>query len=299
MNVVVLMPLLSAVLVIVLGVFIFIKDIRNIVNILYLLFSISIFIWLFGTYMMFISQTHEVAFYWDKFVYIGVVFIPALIYHFGVTFIGKARKRLLVIILGYILSLAFLYLNTQTKLFIDGINEYSWGIHSKAQLFHHVFLVFFIFYVGRFFVEGYLHYKQSSGIAKEQAKYLLIALLTLAAGSLAFLPAYGLNVYPIAYVSGLLFSIILAYTIIRHRLLAIRFVLRKSSVYGASLFTILILVGFTKYYIGDANFYIISQPWVDFVILIIAILVFPALKKYIHQYKTFMKQFRDFSIYVR
>ena len=56
-------------------------------------------------------------------------------------------------------------------------------------------------------------------------------------GSLAFLPGYRINIYPISYLSGLIFVIITTYAIIRYQLMDIRIIVRKSTIY-------LIIAGF-------------------------------------------------------
>ena len=231
--------------------------------------------------MMFISTTDEKAFFWDKFCYVGVVFIPVLVYHLGMLLIKIQNKKSKIIIAGYVLSFIFLILNITTTFFIDGIYKYSWGVHSKAQFFHHIFLIFFAAYLLVLFIELFKFYKHAKGVKKEQIKYVFISLLILTSGSIAFLPAYGLGVYPLAYMSGLLFAIILAYTIIRHRLMDIKFVLRKSSVYLASLSTILIFAILAQY--GFYRFFMEISAWTDFVVLILAIATFPIMNKYYYR----------------
>lgn len=275
------LPLLSAIFVFLLGFFVFLKNKKSKVNLVFFLFSVSICIWLFGTFMMFISDTVEKAFFWDKFCYVGVVFIPAFFYHFGVIFIKIENKKRKIILLGYLLSFIFLILNIATPFFINGVYKYSWGFHSKAQLFHHIFLLFFIAYFFLLFKELFKFCKYAKGFAREQAKYMLISLLVISSGSFAFLPAYGISVYPFIYVSGVLFTIILAYTIIRHRVLDIKFVLRKSSVYLASLSTILIFAILAQY--GFYRFFMEISAWTDFVVLILAISTFPIINKYYYR----------------
>jgi len=81
------LPLISAILVFVLGVFIYFKNRKSWVNIVFGLHSLVITIWLFGTFMMFLSKdSREMVIFWDRFIYIGVVFIPIFLYHFSVVY---------------------------------------------------------------------------------------------------------------------------------------------------------------------------------------------------------------------
>ena len=276
MEITKLLPLLSAIFVLFIGIIVFYKNRKSKINLIFLFFAIANFIWLIGTFMMFISATDQSAFFWDKFIYVGVVFIPSLVYHFGTIFVSKENQKKIVLAIGYILSFLFLFLNIATPFFIQGVFRYGWGVHSKAQFFHHIFLLFFALYLFLLFKELFIFYKNNVGIAKEQAKYLFLSFLVLTTGSLGFLPAYGIGVYPFAYISGLLFTIMLAYTIIKHRLMDIKLVLRKWSVYFASLASIFVLAVVVKYLL--VFLFPAVAAWVDIIILIIALAVFTPLK---------------------
>ena len=275
------LPLINAIFVFVLGLIVFLKNRKLRVNFTFFLHSLSITSWLFCTFMMFISRgDREAAIFWDRLVYAGVVFIPVFMYHFGLAFTNKKRDFLLY--LGYLLSFAFLILS-RTEYFVNDVFVYKWGIHTKAQLFHHIFLIYFISYVIIWFIQTFRYYKNlRSAILRQQTKYIFVGFLFLfGIGPLAYLPAYGMGIYPFAYFSGLIFTIILSYAIIRHRLMDIKFVLRKSSVYLASFTFIALLTVGIKYFL-NLYFFEISV-WADFIILILAILAFGPVKNYFYR----------------
>jgi len=275
------LPLISAVFVFILGLFVFLKNRKSRVNFTFFLHALAITVWLFGTFMMFISrEDREASIFWDRFVYIGVVFIPIFMYHFGLAFTKKKPDFLLY--LGYILSFAFLILS-RTQYFVDDIFYYKWGVHTKAQIFHHIFLVYFIGYVIIWFVKTFKFYKGLQlAFLKQQAKYVFIGFLFLfSIGPIAYLPAYGIGIYPFAYISGVVFTIILAYAIVVHRLMDIKLVMRRYSVWLVSLSSIIILATIVKYVL-IVYFFEVSL-WADFIILILAILAFPAIKNYFYR----------------
>ncbi len=221
-NIIKLLPLISSIFVLALGIIVFVNGKRNQLNILFLVFSFIIFAWLSGTFMMLKSHTTEEAFFWDKLIYVAVIFIPSTVYHFAVIFAEKFKKRKMIVIVGYIFSLIFLLLNLFTKLFVNNVYEYSWGIHSKAQIFHHFFLIFFIVYLVLMFNEIIVLCRSNLGILRQKARTEFLALLVLTTGSVGFLPAYGVNVPPIFYLSGLFFAIITGYAITQYKLLKIK-----------------------------------------------------------------------------
>lgn len=209
-----LIPLLSALFVLALGLFIFLRRYNFKLKFLFFLLCLSVVIWLFGTFMMFLNRDNELmAIFWDRFIYIGVIFTPILFYHFSVVFC-RLRPNNKIINLGYILSLIFL-LFSRTNYFVSDLYRYQLVVHSKAQIIHHIFLVYFLVYMFLCLINFYRNYKNSDGFLRIQGLFMFIPFLFLIIiGTIAFLPAYGINiVYPIPYVSGMVFSALLFYLI--------------------------------------------------------------------------------------
>lgn len=276
-------PLLSFLVVFFLGLLVFYNGKKDRINFTFFLFTIAISIWMVGTFMMFINKNETVKIiFWDKFVYIGVIYIPVIMYHFGLAItknsIIKGKK---ILILGYLLSSIFLLL-LPTQMFVNEAFTYKWGVHTKAQIFHHFFLVYFVLYVTLWFIIVYKYYRLIIDSAeRERIKYCFLAFFILAViGSVGFLPAYGVGIYPFAYLSGLFFTVIVAYAIIKHRLMDIKLVLRKYSVYLISLVSILILSLSVQYVFVYSNF---KSKYVDFIILVLSISLFSPIKHYFYR----------------
>jgi signal transduction histidine kinase len=227
MDITVFFPLISALFVLSLGLIVFLHGGTIRMNFTFVLFTVVITIWLLGTFMMFLDKdTIDQVIFWDKFVYIGVVFIPAVMYHFGLALINDVSKsRKIVLRVGYVLSFFFLIL-IPTKFFVDGAFIYSWGAHSQAQPLHAIFLIYFVTYLLLWFKIVYAYYKSCSDpIELDKIRLVFIGFAVLASlGSLGFLPAYGISVYPFSYVSGVVFTAILAYTIFKFQLFSIKIV---------------------------------------------------------------------------
>ena len=276
----IILPLISALLVFVLGVFVYFKNRKSSVNVIFGLHALVITVWLFGTFMMFLSKdSRAMAIFWDRFIYMAVAFIPAFLYHFSVVYCGiKSQKKLVV--LGYILSAAFLFLS-QTDYFVKDLFEYKWGVHTKAQLFHHIFLVYFVSYVFLWFYNVFRYYRKTTNpLARQQIKYVFLAFLLLfTIGPLAYLPAYGIGIYPFAYASGVVFSIILAYAILRYRFMDIRMIFGKGAVYILSLATIIALA-LAMMRLGEMLSLPVRGNIVYMVILSISVLVFQAIFRF-------------------
>lgn len=224
-------PLVSAVFVFALGLMVFLRNPKNRLNFTFALHALAISLWLFGTFMMFLNENNiEAAIFWDRFIYGAVVFIPAFMYHFCLAL--TERKANFGLVLAYVFSVFFLVMS-RTDYFVSGVFYYQWGVHTKAQFFHHLFLAYFSSYVVYWFIEVHQYYKKiDSALKKYQIRYFFVAFLILfVIGPTAYLPAYGISVYPFSYLSGLIFSIIIAFAILRYRLMDMRIVARTILIY--------------------------------------------------------------------
>lgn len=237
MNFFTILPLISAVCVFALGFFVYYKNRRSLVNFTFFLFCLAITIWMFGTFMMFLMRDNPaMAAFWDRVVYSGVIFIPAIMLSFAlaITKNNKFNARFGLMVIGYITSLIFLPIVFSPQ-FVNGVFVYEWGIHTKAQVFHHIFLAYFVVYLSFFFyIVGQYYFKIASGLEKLQIRYIFLAFFILAIfGSMGYLPAYGVSILPFSYLSGLVFSLIIAYAILKYRLMDMRIVARAFLVYFA------------------------------------------------------------------
>ena len=231
MSLTVFFPLISAVLVFTQGVIVFWRNPKNRLHISFTLHALAITIWLFGTFMMFLnSGNRESAIFWDRFIYGGVVFIPAFMYYFCLAL--TERKADFWLFLAGILSVFFLIAST-TDYFVYDLFVYKWGVHTKAGPLHHLFMLYFSSYVVAWFIIVYRYYRKvESTLIRYQIKYYFIAFLILfSIGPTAYLPAYGVSIYPFSYLSGLFFVMIISYAILKYRLMDLRQVFRVILIY--------------------------------------------------------------------
>ncbi len=214
-----------------LGIFVFSKGPKKKLNKIFLLFCISVVTWLFSTSGIYISKTDIWRIFWDRMVYVGVVFIPTTLYHFLTVFCETEKENKKKIYLGYFLSFVFLILS-RTDYFVAGLYRYEWGWHTRAKIFHHIFLLFFLFSI-------YLYGKEINNSLKERKKiknikkirqigYLFTAIIIMLAGTYAFLSAYGIDINPIvAYWLQIIAGVIYVLAILKYHLFGIRVILTE------------------------------------------------------------------------
>lgn len=246
-DIYVILPLVCALFVTFFGFFVLSKNSRSRMNQLLFGFCVSMFFWMFGTFMMFVTRGNvDSSVFWDRFVYAGVVFMPSLMHHFSLIFTKNRGQRKLLII-NYSLSVFFLFAS-RTRYFVNDLYYYSWGVHSHAQILHTVFLAYFFIGTGIFFRNCLLYYRRVvERIAKIQIIYVFVSFaIVIFVGGSAYLFAYGIDTrFPFAYLSGLIFPVMLFYTVSRYHLLEARLIVVEILV-GLTAFLIVLQIFFSN-----------------------------------------------------
>lgn len=236
------LPLTCSLFVFFFGLFVLFQDYRSRMNQLLFSFNLSMLFWMFGTFMMFVSRGDETsALFWDRFVYMGVAFMPPLMHHFSLVFTQQTDKQKRMLVVNYILAFFFAYAS-QSKFFVDGLYYYSWGVHSQARILHTVFLGYFFLGTGLFFANVFRFFlKAKDKILRLQTIYVFIAFaIVIFIGGSAYLFAYHIDTkFPFAYVSGLVFPIMLFYSVSRHHLLGKKAVVTEVMVGLAEFFAVM------------------------------------------------------------
>ena len=244
-------PLLSMAFILGLGILVFFKKPKAVISRLFFIVTIVFGIWQFGTFMMFISFNDAAITFWDRFIYLGVVFMPALQYHFSLLVTRSNITRKVMLIIAYIFSVTFLFLS-RTDYFTSGVYHYRWGAHTIAQILHHFFLVFFFFYIFALLYNFYCHFRDSD---LKSEKYRIVyfavsfAILNLV-GGMGYLPAYKISVYPISLLAPLVFSILITYAILKYRLMDIRVAIKRSTIFSGVVIIITATYALSAFLLG-------------------------------------------------
>jgi signal transduction histidine kinase len=211
-------------------------------------FNMSMLVWMFGTFMMFTFRGNENAgVFWDRFIYGGVVFMPPLMHHFSLLFTKRQGQQRKLLIANYIM--AFLSLAaSRTPYFVDGLNYFWWGVHSQARVLHHVFLGYFFLGTGLFFYNIWRYYRKlNDHTSRVQAVFVFFAFaIVIFIGGSAYLYAYNIDTrLPFAYITGIIFPVMLFYAVSRHNLLGVK-VIGTEVLVGVGEFLIVMEIFFSK-----------------------------------------------------
>lgn len=224
------LPLIGALFILFFGVFVLSKNLNSRMYQLLFGFCMSMFFWMLGTSLMFATRRDPyIAVFWDRFVYFGVVFMPPLMHHFSLIFTGRRGEQKKMLGFNYLIAFFFLFASV-TPYFVDDLYYYWWGVHSQARILHTVFLGYFFLGTGLFFVNLWRYFRQLKEKA-ERARtiyvFLAFAIVIFVGGS-AYLFAYNIDTkFPFAYLTGIIFPVMLFYNVTRHHALGIRVVLTE------------------------------------------------------------------------
>lgn len=279
-NIYNLYPFFTSILFLLLGLFVYYKNKKSIINITFLLICLATFVWQFSWFLLFGVTEDFFVNILIKIGWLGIIFIPITFYHFFVSFLEiKTKKETIILYGAYLVSFIFSLFLIFTRYFIDGYFEYFWGYYPKAGIIHPIFLGFLSLLTIRIF---WLILKETQkerrGIRFYQIKFIFWALILYVFSAVDFIINYGVEIYPFGFIFVIGFLGIISYTIITYRLLNIKLVLRQSSVYIISLSVIFGLASVAKIfvtkYLGEFSF------WMDLMVIFFAVLVFPYIKDY-------------------
>ena len=262
-----------------LGVFVYLKNKKSNLNITNSLVCLCTFIWLFSYSVMYSCTDNKTALFFGKIGSAGVLFIPISIYHFTILFTG-AKKRPYVIVAYYMIGAVFLALLFFTNIYVSGTYYFFWGYYPRASSTYFLFVVMFVllYCSSLLLLNSYFKLIKENVDKKNRAKYVLLAFFIAFFASVDFLPKYGINFYPFGYVFIFIWLAVTAYAILRHKLLEIEVIIRKTLIFGG-LFTIVYTVFAFFALLGQAFFerLVTHNRWISMIpsVLVVTIMLRP------------------------
>lgn len=217
------------------AIFVLYKDHRQEANQAFCLLGLSLAVWDFRHLVLHMAPAPEIALTWIKVIVSASFFIPPSAYHFILAILGDStRPRRILLGLGYLLSFVCLFLTWGGFLF-NGV-EYIYGsyfpiISGKEGYF---------LLAASGLMMGYgiylLHQRYRTtldGNEKTRIGYLLLGFVV---GGIFSIPSFMLtpeimHLHASTKIGSAGFTILVAYAIVKHRLLEINFVIRKSLIY--------------------------------------------------------------------
>ncbi len=247
----------AAFLVILLSIFVFIKDRTSNINKLFALFGFCNFTWLLSYAVSYWFKEINIASVWLKIGYTGVIFLVITGLHFNATFLGFANKQKKIILTAYLVGFLFVLLLWNTTYFIHGYHQYYWGYYPKASILHPVYLLFFVLLIVWIFSTSYIFMqKERKNLILERytkMKYIPLAMFVYTFAAIDFIQNYGVEFYPFGFVFVILYIAIMSYAILRYNLMDINIIIKRTTVYSI-LVTLITISYFIVIYIAESIF---------------------------------------------
>ncbi|MDD5504089.1 MAG: ATP-binding protein [Candidatus Omnitrophica bacterium] len=237
--------LINALTSLILGLFGYLKKPNSSVSKAYLNVNLSITLYSIGYFLWQTTAGHTSKIFWFKVLVLGVILINAAFLHFVFAFTDRlvVKRNLLRVI--YAVSFVFIYFNFSGIFYNGFILKYNLGLWPIPSLFFNIYLVFWFIQV----LYGFIHFirglKTSSGFKHEQIKYCIVAAAFGFIGGASNWPMwYDIKFSPYLNILIAVYVIIVAYAIIRHKLLDIEVIVKKTLVFAGLfgfVFTIIIM----------------------------------------------------------
>lgn len=247
-------PLLSTITFSTLGLYCYLKNIKSKTNLTFALICLTTSIWQGSLTILFSfkNPAPNTIMLLVRTAYSGIIFIPIVFYHFTIEFLNRKKEKIFVWV-SYGLGILFLISLWMSTLFIRGYYTYPWGYYPKASLIlHPLYFLMLSCHALRILYLFYKNVKRSQiSTPKKQAKFMFWAIFFYAFASIDFTDNYGAGFYPFGFIFILISLSFMCYTIVKHRLLDINIIFRKTLGYSiliAILFIISVLVLFLLSY---------------------------------------------------
>jgi signal transduction histidine kinase len=228
-----------------LGVFIIFNAHKDIQRWLMAIFTFAVGIWGLGGIFISLEQNPEYSLFLWRLAHIGVIMIPVALLHFTILFLKKDKYKFLIT-LSYILAFIWQVTNF-LGIFITKV-RYVFGqfyYDSPPTYLYIIFAAYFVFavlLVHYWLVKDFL---KATGLRKKQIQYVLLGTgLGFAGGTPSFIPVFGIDFYPILNFSTALFPIFTAFGVLRYRLMDIRLVIKRSSIFTLLVLTLTAIYSF-------------------------------------------------------
>jgi hypothetical protein len=212
----------SSIFILLVGSFIFFKS-RSKENFLFFLLSLAQFLWAFGAFVVWqghiFGKINESVLL-NKVFALAIFLIPVFLYHFTIEFC-KIKNQKMYLFVSYLVSI-YLVFAVDVETVINGVFFYKWGDWGNVSAIHYIFSLFVLFLLAMSLYNVFRAWqnRMNKDVKKDTALYLLLGISIFGLVFVDFLPIYGINIYPLFYLTIPVYALIMAYVLIEKNPLA-------------------------------------------------------------------------------
>ena len=232
MNFYALSGLLNGIAATALGALVYSRAPRDPKHLTFGLYCLSISIWSYSYFAWQAAESRETAFLFIDLLMAGAILIPITYLHHVVTLLERADRHRKLLAFGYALSGIFLLTDLTPYFVADLKPEMSFPFWPKPGIAFHVFLLYFVGYVTYATSLIAVAYRNAKGLRRNQYLYLTIASIVGYVGGATNFPLwYGIQIPPNGTLLVAVYVSIVAYTMLRYRLLDFSVAVEKGLTY--------------------------------------------------------------------
>jgi len=239
----------------VLGVFVYLQNRRIAVNRIFALMSLFVAGWAGAACIYWGSTDKGTILFFARVSHVSALFISVTCLHFILELLGEVkRKRALLKICYFINIIIFFLILFFPDAFFNNIKTKVSGLPGvfyidQPRLLYHVFTFIFFVYVNYAIFCMLKAYKGSTGIKRTQIKYMVMAtLIGFGGGGSTFLLVYDIPFPPYPNILMSFYTIVLAFAIVRYRLMDIETVIHRTILWMFTSGLIVIPIGTLLYF---------------------------------------------------
>jgi signal transduction histidine kinase len=190
---------------------------------------LSVVAWNLGVFSLYYFVDPARAEFWNRIFRTGICLAPATIFHFAIA-LSDSRGLLWQGLLAFAyLSGSLLAVANLRGHLVRGLSPHPWGWYVEpTPLYSRLTLLLAVFFV--LWIERVLHAYRWPSTPRQrlQAKFWLLGgLVQILFASTNLLALYGWRIYPLGNLGSIFWVGIIAYAIVRHRLMDLDYVVRK------------------------------------------------------------------------
>lgn len=225
-------PFFCAIFAFLLGILVLLKNFKSPINRSFALLCFETTHWQICWFISYYFTTSAQKDFIVRLAFMVILFVPFTYYHFIVQFL-RVKKEILWSKVFYFISSIWLILIWTTKWFIVGYQQFWWGYYPKAGFLYSFYLgivaiaiVRTLILLSRVSCDGSV-----SANIRNQNKFVLLATWFYCFVSIEYLIDYGVNIYPIGVYFILSSFLVIAYAILKYRLMDIKVAVTRAGIF--------------------------------------------------------------------
>ncbi|MFA6170420.1 MAG: ATP-binding protein [Candidatus Margulisiibacteriota bacterium] len=210
------------------------------------LYILSLGLWSLCVFGLGIPQNVETAFIWVRVLNLAIISIPILFIQVVIMTVGVTKFDHFYLGAAYAVSAIFLLLSP-TAYFTKDLRLFDFGYFSIPGPVFPIWLAFFVILVIGGHIRLIMAYRATHTTThkKNQIKYILLASFVATLGGISSFPNFiGIKTYPLWTITNAFYALILAYAILKYRLMDLSLAIKKTTAYS------LVTTGITFIYLA-------------------------------------------------